>query len=249
MKFRGFDPRTQLVRWGLVAIGVGIVLGSTGPAAIRSLADAWAVNRAILPWVVERGFGFLAYLALAGSVVYGLLLSTKLLDELAHRPITFALHQDLASFGLGLAAVHGALLALDQSVPFSLTQIAIPGLAPYQPLAVAAGQVALYLMAIVVGSFYVRRRIGQRAWRLLHYLTFVSFVGATAHGLAAGTDSSTTWATVIYVVPVVAVAILLAVRIVRSWGARAARAGSRERTAPSIRRPTQTPDAPPSGMV
>ena len=84
---------------------------------------------------------------------------------------------------------------------------------------------------------------------VLHYLTFVSFAGATAHGLAAGTDSGTTWATAIYVVPVVAVAILLAVRIVRSWGARAARAGSRERTAPSIRRPTRTPDAPPSGMV
>lgn len=249
MKFRGFDPRTQLVRWGLVAIGVGIVLGSTGPTAIRSLADAWAVNRAILPWVVERGFGFLAYLALAGSVVYGLLLSTKLLDELAHRPITFALHQDLASFGLGLAAVHGALLALDQSVPFSLTQIAIPGLAPYQPLAVAAGQVALYLMAIVVGSFYIRRRIGQRAWRLLHYLTFVSFVGATAHGLAAGTDSGTTWATVIYVVPTVAVAILLAFRIAGSWGTRMARATGRERPAAPGRGSARVPEAPPSGMV
>jgi DMSO/TMAO reductase YedYZ heme-binding membrane subunit len=232
MKFRGFDPRTQLVRWGLVAIGVGIVLGSTGPAAIRSLADAWAVNRAILPWVVERGFGFLAYLALAGSVVYGLLLSTKILDQLAHRPITFALHQDLASFGLGLAAVHGALLALDQSVPFSLAQIAVPGLAPYQPLAVAAGQLALYLMAIVIASFYVRRRIGQRAWRLLHYLTFVAFVGATAHGLAAGTDSGTTWATAIYVGPTIAVAVLLAYRVAHSRSARGTRAAGPERAGP-----------------
>lgn len=249
MTFRGLDERTQLARWGLFAIAVGIVVGATGPNAIRSLADAWTVNRAILPWVVERGFGFLGYLALAGSVVYGLLLSTKILDELAHRPITFALHQDLASFGLGLASVHGALLALDRSVPFSLTQIAIPGLAPYQPLAVAAGQVALYLMAIVVGSFYVRRRIGQRAWRLLHYLTFVSFVGATAHGLAAGTDSGTMWATAIYVVPSVAVAALLAYRIVRARGARATRPASLERSMPPVHRPAQAPDARPSAMV
>ncbi len=238
MRFRGLDPRTQFARWGLFAVAVGIVIGATGPNAVRSLADAWVSNRAILPWVFERGFGFIAYLALAGSVVYGLLLSTKLLDELAHRPITFALHQDLACFGLGLAAVHGALLSLDQSVPFSLAQIAIPGLAPYQPLAVAAGQVALYLMAIVVGSFYVRRRIGQRAWRLLHYLTFLSFLGATAHGLAAGTDSGSTWATTIYVVPTVAVAILLAYRIARSLRTRGTRPAGRERSAlPSRRSP------------
>ena len=139
----------------------------------------------------ERLFAFLAYGAMTGSVIYGLLLSTKILDAIAHRPITFALHQDLASIGVGLAAVHGMLLALDTTVPFSLAQIAVPGLAPYAPLAVAAGQVALYLMAVVVASFYLRRRIGQRAWRTLHYLTFLAFVGATVHGIAAGTDSTT----------------------------------------------------------
>ncbi len=126
---------------------------------------------------------------MTGSVVYGLLLSTKILDAIAHRPITFALHQDLASVGLGLAAVHGMLLALDKTVPFTLAQIAVPGLAPYAPIWVAAGQVAFYLMAIVVGSFYVRRQIGQRAWRTLHYVTFLAFVGATVHGVMAGTDS------------------------------------------------------------
>ena len=50
---------------------------------------------------------------MAGSVVYGLLLSTKLLDAIAHRPISFSLHQDLAAIGLGLAAIHGMLLGLD----------------------------------------------------------------------------------------------------------------------------------------
>ena len=124
----------------------------------RQLGTAWTDNRAILPWVFERLFAFLAYIAMAGSVVYGLLLSTKILDVIAHRPITFALHQDLASIGLGLAGIHGMLLGLDKTVPFSLAQIAVPGLAPYAPLAVAAGQVGFYLMAVVVGSFYLRRR-------------------------------------------------------------------------------------------
>ena len=103
---------------------------------------------------------------MAGSVVYGLLLSTKILDAIAHRPITFTLHQDLAAIGLGFAGIHGALLGLDQTVPFSLAQIPVPGSrAVRAAVAVAAGQVAFYLMVVVVASFYVRRQIGQRAWR------------------------------------------------------------------------------------
>jgi DMSO/TMAO reductase YedYZ heme-binding membrane subunit len=220
MKFRGLDPRTRTIRWGLFAVAVGLVVGATVPSALHGLSTAWATNRAILPWVAERTFAFLAYGAMTGSVVYGLLLSTKILDVIAHRPITFALHQDLASIGVGLAAVHGMLLALDRTVPFSIAQIAVPGLAPYAPVGVALGQVGFYLMAIVVGSFYLRRRIGQRAWRLLHYVTFLAFVGSTAHGLVAGTDSATPWAWWLYVSSTVTVVFLLAYRVTLSIAAR-----------------------------
>ncbi len=223
MRFQGLDPRTQLLRWGLFAVAVGMILGATAPSAARSLATAWEANRASLPWLVERIAGFLAYFAVAGSVIYGLLLSTKILDAIAHRPITFDLHQDLASIGLGLAGVHGALLALDKTIPFSLSQIAVPGLSPHAPIAVAAGQVAFYLMALVIASFYVRRRIGQRTWRLLHYLTFLAFIGATAHGLGAGTDSGSAWAWWIYVGATVAVTFLFCYRIVMSVGMRRGR--------------------------
>jgi sulfoxide reductase heme-binding subunit YedZ len=216
MRFRGLDPRTRRLRWGLLAVAIGIVLGATAPRALRALGAAFEANRASLPWVFERLFAFLAYFALAGSVVYGLLLSTKILDAIAHRPITFTLHQDLASAGLGLAGVHGALLALDKSVPFTLAQIAVPGLAPYAPLWVATGQVAFYLALIVVGSFYLRRRIGQRAWRLLHYLTFLAFVGATLHGLLAGTDTGSPWAFWTYVSATTAVVFLFVYRVAAS---------------------------------
>ena len=220
MTFRGLDPRTRPIRWGLLAIAVGIALGATVPSAIHGLSVAWAANRSILPWVFERLFAFLAYGAMTGSVIYGLLLSTKILDAIAHRPISFALHQDLASIGLGFGAVHGMLLGLDKSVPFTLAQIAVPGLAPYAPLAVAFGQVSLYLTIVVVGSFYLRRRIGQRTWRTLHYLTFLAFVGATVHGIAAGTDSATPGAWWLYVGSSTAVVFLLAYRIALSVAGR-----------------------------
>jgi methionine sulfoxide reductase heme-binding subunit len=226
MRFRGLAPATQMVRWGLLAVAAGIVIGATGPRAVAALSAMWDANRSSLPWIFERLFAFLAYGAIVGSVVYGLLLSTKILDAIAHRPITLALHQDLASFGVGLAAIHGMLLTLDKSVPFSVGQVVVPGLAPYAPLWVGVGQVAFYLMAAVLASFYLRRRIGQRAWRLFHYLTFLAFVGATLHGIGAGTDSSTPWAWWLYVGSTLLVVFLFAYRIAGSVGDRLERRGS-----------------------
>lgn len=220
MKFRGLDPRTRLARWGLAAVAVGIVLGGTAPGVVRDLGVVWDAHRASLPWLLERLAAFLAYFAMTGSVVYGLLLSTKLLDAIAHRPISFALHQDLAAVGLGLAGVHGALLGLDATVPFSLQQMVVPGLAPYAPLAVAAGQLTFYVTAIVVASFYARRLIGQRAWRALHVLTFLAFAGATAHGILAGSDSGAAWTWWMYTGSVAIVTFLFAYRLVTALARR-----------------------------
>ena len=230
VKYRGMDPRTKLVRFGLPAIGIGIILGGTLPGVISGMSTVLAASPSSLPWLFERLFAFMAYIAVTLSVVYGLLLSTKLLDAIAHRPVNFSLHQDLAAFGLGLAGIHGVLLGLDATMPFSITQMVVPGAAPYSPLAVGVGQVAFYVMALVTASFYARRRIGQRAWRALHYLTFLAFAGSTVHGIAAGTDSSAGWAQWLYLGSMTVVAFLLTYRIGISMVARAeARQRGRER--------------------
>jgi predicted ferric reductase len=220
MTYRGLSPRTSLIRWGLFAIAVGIVLGATLPLAIDALARLGASAPDRFPWVATRVVAFLSYAAIAGSVIYGLLLSTKILDAIAHRPVTFALHQDLAAIGLGLAGVHVALLGLDATQPFGVAEMLVPFAAPYRPLWVGIGQLALYLVAVVTASFYLRRRIGQRSWRVLHYLTFLAFAATTAHGIMSGTDTSTAWAWWTYVGATTAVVFLTAYRVADALVAR-----------------------------
>ncbi|MDA8236568.1 MAG: ferric reductase [Chloroflexi bacterium] len=220
MTYRGLDPRTRLVRWGLFGIVVAAVLAVTLPAAAGALLRVAQVAPDRLPWVGTRLLGFLSYFAIAGSVVYGLLLSTKVLDAIAHRPVSFALHQDLSAIGLGLAGVHVALLGLDGKVPFTLAEMVVPFAAPYRPLWVGVGQLTLYVLAIVYASFHVRRQIGQRAWRTLHYVTFLAFAGSTAHGVLTGSDSGTAWAWWSYVVATALVLALTAYRVVQALEAR-----------------------------
>jgi sulfoxide reductase heme-binding subunit YedZ len=240
MTYRGLSSRTRLLRWGLFAMAVVIILVATAPAAWDAIARVAALSPGKLPWVATRLVAFLSYFAIAGSVVYGLLLSTKILDSIAHRPVSFALHQDLAAIGLGLAGIHVILLGLDSTVPFSFGDMLVPFAAPYRPLWVGVGQLTLYVTGVVVASFYVRRRIGQRAWRTLHYVTFLAFAGATFHGIAAGTDSGSMWVQWLYLGSMATVAFLLTYRIGMSLVERAeARGGDavpRPARVPAVRR-------------
>ncbi len=218
--YRGLPAPVRGALYVAVAVIVGVALGATAPTALRSVGAVAALQPGLLAWYGVRALGFMAYLAVAGSVVYGLLLSTGILDALAHRPVSFALHKDLALGGMVLGTLHGLLLTLDQSYNFTLRAILVPFASPYAAIPVGFGQLAFYGFAIVTASFYVRRRIGQRAWRTLHYLTFLVFAGTTAHGLAAGTDAKSAWAFGIYLVASAAVLFLTVYRIAISVGER-----------------------------
>jgi predicted ferric reductase len=211
------------LRWGLFGLVVAGVLVVSGPTAVTSVGHWLSTEQDRLPWYTTRVVGFAAYGALSLSVIYGLLLSTGILDALAQRTISFALHQELAAIGIALALVHGAALTLDHTMPYTLLELAVPFAGPYRPLWVGAGQLALYLSVAVYASFSLRRRLGQRAWRTVHYLTFLAWLFATAHGLMSGTDTSAPWALWSYAATAAAVAFLFGYRLIRSVAGRVSR--------------------------
>jgi sulfoxide reductase heme-binding subunit YedZ len=120
---------------------------------------------------------------------------------------------ETALLALGTVVVHGLALTLDSTVRIRLPALFPPGLSPYRPLATALGVVAAELAALIVISFPLRRAIGGRAWRSLHWATYGVFAAATVHGLAAGTDTARPWAFALYVGAVAAVAFATAWRV------------------------------------
>ena len=64
----------------------------------------------------------------------------------------------------------------------------MPLASSWHPVAVAWGIVAMYLLLAVELTSLGRRRVPRRAWRVVHTLSFPTFVLATVHGLTAGTD-------------------------------------------------------------
>jgi sulfoxide reductase heme-binding subunit YedZ len=152
----------------------------------------------MIVWYVARAGGILAYVLLSGSVILGLLLSGR--AKLPAWP-RFAL-EDIHRF-VGLLAgtfivIHVSALLVDSYVPFSLTDILVPGTAPYRPISVAFGVIAAELLvALALTNHY--RTLSHRFWRGAHYLNFAVWLLALVHGIAAGSDRGTIWVLALYI--------------------------------------------------
>jgi sulfoxide reductase heme-binding subunit YedZ len=155
-------------------------------------------------WFLARASGLTAYALLTASVLAGLVLKSRPFGSALKAASVTDVHRFLVALGLGAVALHGIALLLDSTVRISLAALLVPGLAPYRPLWTASGVLAAELMLVVYVSFSLRRRIGPKNWRRLHWATYLIFAAATAHGVSAGTD--TAWTFSLYVGAVGAVA-------------------------------------------
>ncbi len=149
-------------------------------------------------WLLARTSGLTAYVLLTLSVLAGLVLKSRPFGKALRAATVADVHRFLAVLGLGAVALHGATLVLDKTVHVSPLALIVPGLVSYRPAWTAVGVLAAELMVVIYASFALRRRIGVKNWRRLHYATFGLFGLATVHGLAAGSDSGAPWAFGLY---------------------------------------------------
>ena len=149
-------------------------------------------------WLLARSSGLTAYGLLTMSVLAGLVVKSRPFGRAVKAASATDVHRFLALLALGMLVLHGVSLTLDPAAKLPPLALVLPGLSPYRPLAVALGVVACELAALIFVSFSARRRIGFRNWRRLHWLSYLVFLASTAHGLAAGTDSSQRWAFGLY---------------------------------------------------
>ncbi len=146
-----------------------------------------ALAAAPAAWMIARAAGLVAFGLLTLSVWLGLAMSTRLLGPRRQKRL-LGLHRSLSAMGLSALALHAGALMLDPVVHFGALAVLVPFAAPWRPAAVAAGVVAGWLTVALVASFRLRRLIGQRGWRRLHYASFAAFVLAMVHAITAGTD-------------------------------------------------------------
>jgi methionine sulfoxide reductase heme-binding subunit len=163
-------------------------------------------------WFLARASGFTAYLLITASMIAGLVLKSRPFGAQLKAASALDVHRFITTLALAAIGVHGLTLVADATVQITFGDLVIPFTAPYRPLWTGLGVIAADLAVIVAVSFPLKKRIGGKNWRRLHWATYSIFVFSTAHGLAAGTDSGEGWAMRIYLGAVGAVAFATAWR-------------------------------------
>lgn len=167
--------------------------------AILGLVAVWTVQSGFVAGVLEtnrsmtwqfiRSSGLTAYVLFAVSTLWGVALSSKVVKDWSPGPLSMLMHASVSWLGVVFAALHALLLLFDQYVPYHPVEILVPFIGPYRPGAVGLGTITFWLMLLVALSFAVKRRLGHRRWKLLHYTSYAGFFTVTAHALLAGTDA------------------------------------------------------------
>lgn len=150
-------------------------------------------------WYISRATAFASLSLLWLSMAMGLGITNKMARSWPGMPATFAIHEYVSLLGLAFAGFHALALLGDHYINFSLLQLFVPfSTADYRPFWVGVGQVGFYLWLIIALSFYIRPMIGQKFWRLLHYLSFGMYFIGIFHAIFSGTDTGMSWAQTYY---------------------------------------------------
>jgi predicted ferric reductase len=144
-------------------------------------------------WYLCRAAGVVAYVLAFASTALGLSMTGDVLERWLRRHRVYDLHRFLSLLTLGFVVLHVFVVLPDRYFSFTVWQLLLPFASPYRPLYMTLGVFALYALAVVVGSFYVRGLVRYLMWRLVHYATFAVFVLSLAHAIGAGADAHSAW--------------------------------------------------------
>lgn len=178
---------TQALGAGLI-LSIAMVFGSYALLTWGETASQMLTATDKHFWYLSRASGVIAYTLFWLAVIFGLLLSTRL-GKHFNAARVFALHQYLSLIAVGFAAFHAGILLADNFLNLNLWQILLPFGFQTERVGVALGQLGFWLLFICAFSFYIKQYIGQSAWRWLHFLTFLAYMGISIHVFMVGSDS------------------------------------------------------------
>ena len=109
--------------------------------------------------------------------------------------------------------IHIVTSVLDGFAPITLLDGVIPFNSPYRPLWLGLGTLSFDLLVAIAVTSIVRRRLGYRVWRAVHWLAYASWPVAVLHGLGTGSDVKQWWMLALTVACIIAVLIAVSARI------------------------------------
>lgn len=198
------------------SVRVDTIPGQTLNTIIENRAErSW-------PWYLTRASGLIAVISLFALVISGIGSVTGHFFRLLEPLTAWATHRAIGIVFAISVVIHISTLLFDHFVPFTIPEILIPWASGFKPLTlfgihfgslfVAFGIIAFYSLLIVVITSLLWVDKKPQKWKLFHYLSYIVLVLVFFHGLFLGTDTSSGFGRILWLI---GGACVLAVALVR----------------------------------
>ncbi len=164
-------------------------------------------------WFRSRGSGLVLLVLFSIVIVLGVATRTGSAPGRWPRFALAELHRTLSLFAVALLVLHVVTAILDPFVTIGWAATLLPFASPYRTLAIGLGTLAVDLGGAVLLTSLIRQRLGQRAWRAVHWLAYLACPAAFLHSLTAGNDLGVWWVALVEVGSAAAVATAVLARV------------------------------------
>ncbi|MEN9740642.1 MAG: hypothetical protein RLZ72_908 [Actinomycetota bacterium] len=150
-------------------------------------------------WYLSRISAMIAWALMSVSVMWGVLLSSRVFRGLDNPGWLKDVHKYLSTLTLLMASIHTSALMLDPYVHFTALDLVVPGHATYDGAtptierALAVGVIAFWVMSVIYLTSLIMDKLPRWLWKSIHYLAYGVFFAVGIHAAFAGTDVGSWW--------------------------------------------------------
>lgn len=165
-------------------------------------------------WYLSRASAVIGWALMTLSVVWGILLSTRVMRQIDNPAWLQDLHRYFGGAAIVMVAVHMVTLMLDGWLHLSLAEVLVPFTSHFEPLPLALGVTAFYLLVAVQGTSLLMRYLPRRFWKVVHYSSYASLILVSFHAAFSGTDVGTSWYRIVSILLILLAMLAVLLRLV-----------------------------------
>lgn len=141
-------------------------------------------------WYLSRASGIVAFVLLTASLVWGVLLFTRVLRKIDRPSWLLEMHSWLSGLAVVTIALHLVALVADNYVHFGWKELFVPNGSTWKTGPVNFGVIAFWILVAVQGTSLVRKHINRKLWKYVHIGSYASWWLTAIHAGLAGTDAT-----------------------------------------------------------
>ncbi len=165
-------------------------------------------------WFLTRASAMVAWVLLTLTAVWGILLKTRILRGADNPEWLTVTHRYISGLAMAMIATHMGTLLLDEYIQFGWTDILVPFATTFEPLPVALGIIAFWLIVVVQLTALSSRWLPEGLWKGIHLSSYFALVLVGLHSGLVGTDVGAPWYTVVSLILITTATLAGIVRLV-----------------------------------